>query len=274
MIASLSKYLTMQMPELYGKLSNQEFFLFTACDTLYFEEFAGPLINSVKKNTDLHIHLHIFNPSDEQIKYCESEPRVSITYEYVPLSLFENAAMRWSKAPTDIREKLKYDKIITAARKGKDLNLTVRLQKTYYACARFIRLFEILGPNQTVFAIDVDAVVRKPLPKFINDTDLYIHRIHGSKARFLAGGLYILNSRGVKFLQQYSLLLKNHIEGDYLYWGLDQDLLEETVKKFNYKELPMSLIDWEMHPESYIWTAKGIRKELEIFISEQKKYIS
>jgi hypothetical protein len=262
----------MQIPEIYGKFTNRDFFIFTACDTLYFDEFAKPLINSIKKNTDTNLHIHVFNPRDDQIKYCEDRSFISFTYEYVPLTLFENAASKWKVVPVDPEEKLKYDRIITAAKKGKDPDIIHRIQKTYYACARFVRLSEMINHTQTVFSIDIDAVVRKSIPTFSKDTALHIHRIHGPKSRFLAGGLCISNIKGHDFLKKYSQELKFHIETDNIYWGLDQDLIENTIKGFDYTELPKSLIDWEMNPNSVIWTAKGIRKELEIFISEQKKY--
>jgi hypothetical protein len=35
----------------------------------------------------------------------------------------------------------------------------------------------------------------------------------------------------------------------------------------------MSYIDWAMRGESAIWSAKGKRKELEIFKEEQRKYL-
>jgi hypothetical protein len=35
----------------------------------------------------------------------------------------------------------------------------------------------------------------------------------------------------------------------------------------------MSYIDWAMRAESAIWSAKGKRKELDIFKNEQQKYL-
>jgi len=34
----------------------------------------------------------------------------------------------------------------------------------------------------------------------------------------------------------------------------------------------MAYIDWEMQDHSYIWTAKGTRKDLAIFVNEKRKY--
>jgi hypothetical protein len=145
------------------------------------------------------------------------------------------------------------------------------MQKTYFACARFIRLAELLNDGQSVFSIDVDAVVRKQIPVLVAGPDLYIRK----NRQFLAGGVYLTGSNGSKtFLEQYSTLLSKSLTEDKIYWSLDQDILDVIVGRFKYTELPMSYIDWEMKDPSYIWTAKGTRKDHIIFINEQKKYLS
>jgi hypothetical protein len=58
-----------------------------------------------------------------------------------------------------------------------------------------------------------------------------------------------------------------------LYWFLDQLILDQIVPKYRKGLLPMSYIDWAMKPESPIWSAKGPRKELDIFKKEQQKYL-
>jgi hypothetical protein len=47
--------------------------------------------------------------------------------------------------------------------KGRDANVLERMQKTYYACARFIRLAQLFH-STTALCVDVDAVVRKSIP--------------------------------------------------------------------------------------------------------------
>ena len=122
--------------------------------------------------------------------------------------------------------------------------------------------------------MDIDAIFRKELPNLSNHVDFYIHKNKKSD-QFLAGGILLTGSdNSLKFLKEYAKLLRTEIENDYLYWSLDQDILDKIVPKYKYKELPFSMIDWDMKPDSYIWTAKGKRKELEIFVNEQKKYSS
>jgi hypothetical protein len=63
------------------------------------------------------------------------------------------------------------------------------------------------------------------------------------------------------------------MDQDDLYWFLDQIVLDQLVPQYHKGLLPMSYIDWAMRNESAIWSAKGKRKELEIFKQEQRKYI-
>ena len=167
-----------------------------------------------------------------------------------------------------------YQRTLTAMTKGKDRSIQERMMKTYFACARFVRLAELFS-NQQIIAIDVDAVVRSNFPPLLQDKDFYIHYISGKKARYLAGGLVLHpTASSQKFLEQYAHRLKEYFERDYVYWGLDQDLLDHIVPQYNHGQLPMSMIDWNMAPDSVVWTAKGTRKDDEKFLIEKKKYIS
>ena len=270
----MCKYLTMKLPDMIGSCKQSDTFFYTACDQHYFDDFAITLINSISCNTDIGVHVHIFNPREDQIEWCQKQPKVSFTYEYAPIDLFECSALRWKNVPADLTEKSFYDRTQNAMLKGHDANIQDRMQKTYFACARFIRFAEIFDATKTAVAIDVDAVVRKPLPILSDDHDFYIHYISGKRARYLAGGLYLLPTVACRdFLIEYSQQLQAYFEKDYVYWGLDQDLLDRIVPGYKTGQLPMSLIDWNMAPDSVIWTAKGTRKDAQAFVNEKKKYI-
>lgn len=263
----------MIIPKIQGNLSQDQFFIYIACDVHYFNNFGKSIINSIKQNSNCGIHVHLYNPSDDQIKYCENSDRVSLTYELVPLDLFEPAANRWLVEPTNAVDQLNYKRIITAMSKSDDVSIVERIQRTYYACARFIRLAELINSNTEILAIDADAIVRSNIPALPQTHDFYIHQITGPKARFLAGGIYLNgHNNGYNFITEYANVLKNYILSDTLHWGIDQDLLDGIVPNYNFGVLPMPYIDWNMSPDSYIWTAKGKRKEMPEFINEQMKY--
>jgi hypothetical protein len=264
----------MILPALQGSCTQQEFFIYAACDQKYFDEFGHEFIHSVQQNTDLGIHMHVFNPTTQQIKFCNTASRVSISYEEVTLDQFRPAALNWTEVPVDEPRKSQYDRTQNAMGKGQDASILERMQKTYYACARFIRLAQLFQSTPAL-CVDVDAVVRASIPVLKNTHDFYIHRITGKKARFLAGGLFLNPSNGTQqFLQEYAGQLMYYIKQDYMYWGLDQDLLDPIVPKYNFGPLPIEYIDWDMRDSSYIWTAKGTRKDLPTFVNEKKKYSS
>ena len=265
----------MNLPTLQGNLDQPGFFLYAAGDTEYFRDFGPSLIRSVQINTAHGLHLHLYNPTVEQIQYCRSQSQISLTYEYVDEDLFDTAAHAWQRPPSDPALLDRYRRIHTAMKKGGDSSLRQRIQRTYFACARFIRLAQLVKPTDVFFAMDIDAVVRQPVPDLSNLQDFYIHHISGRKARYLAGGMYFpRTNRGYEFLQQYATVLKQNIQQDSLYWGIDQDVLDTIVPGYRWGQLPEDYIDWEMQPRSFVWTAKGTRKNLEVFVNEQKKYIA
>ena len=265
----------MKLPPLQGNLDQDRFFMYAACDHEYFDQFGPTLIASIKQNTTCGVHLHLYNPSAEQIKYCRNQPRVSITFESATLELFEPASAPWLTPPEDPELLVTYKRIVNAMGKGNDTSIQQRIQRTYFACARFIRLQQLIHQNSSVLAIDVDAIVRGNIPVLSTDQDLYIHRIEKKNPRFLAGGIYLPGTySGYQFLKEYANALKNAIEQDTLHWGIDQDLLENIVPKYRWGAIPKELIDWEMSPTSCIWTAKGTRKSADIFVNELKKYKS
>jgi hypothetical protein len=265
----------MLMPPLHGKLDQSNFFIYAACDHDYFNDFGPALINSVLQNTQFGVHLHLYNPTPEQISYCNNRDRVSVTHEHAPIELFDVCAGQWATASADPELADRRRRILTAMTKGKDTSIQQRIQRTYFASARFIRLQQLIQPTAQALAIDVDAVVRKNLPALDAARDFYIHYISGRKARYLAGGLYLTGNAGsLDFLKEYAAMLKTNIEADNLYWGIDQDVLLDLVPKYQWGNLPSEYIDWQMQDSSYIWTAKGTRKDLEIFVNEKQKYIA
>ena len=264
----------MQMPLIHGSLQQSRYHIYTACDSEYFSSFGRTLINSIHANTDLGVHVHLFNPLPDQLEFC-SRKNISFTYETVNSDLFVTAGKRWNRAALNDLEQTQLDRTRTAMRKGHDRSILERMQKTYYACARFVRLAELFAQSVPVLSVDVDAVVRATPVALSDQHDFYIHQITGRKARILAGGIFLNPTAGSRnFLNAYAAEIKQCLSDDYIYWGLDQDILDRVVPKFNHGQLPSEYIDWNMLPNSYIWTAKGTRKELLSFVNESARYKS
>jgi hypothetical protein len=261
----------MLMPPLLGKLDQSSFFIFAAADAVYFDTHARALINSISINTPhLGCHIHIYNPRQDQIDFC-NRPGVSCTYEYPTDDQFAQVTTYWQT-----RSDFSNDRQRQQFKKGQTLGaqaLNQLIKQTYYACARFTRLAEILAPGQRCLAVDVDGLVRAPFDHNLGSADFYLYQ-KPKDGTHLAGAMLFNGTAGSSaFLQHYAHQLRDSIEQNDLYWFLDQFILDQLVPHYRSGLLPMSYIDWAMKPDSAIWSAKGKRKELDIFKHEQLKYL-
>jgi len=261
----------MNPPPLQGNLDQDQFFVFAAADTVYFDLHARPLINSIMTNAPgLGIHIHIYDPRPDQIEFCRSRAKVTCTHETLDDAGFQQAADYWMTRTvfSNERQQQMYKKGQKLGR-GELLRL---IRQTYYACGRFVRLAELLRPGQRCLSIDVDGLVRQPFEHQLGAQDFYLYE-KPKDGTHLAGAILFNGTAGShEFLQEYARQLRASMAKDDLYWFLDQFILDQLVPGYRMGLLPMSYIDWAMRPESAIWSAKGPRKELEIFKNEQRKY--
>lgn len=262
----------MQISPIQGNLSQSGFFIYAAADTVYFDVHARPLINSVLRNTRDHgVHIHIYDPRPDQLQFC-SQSRVSCSYEYVDQAGANHATQSWLSRQdfSNERQRQMHKKAINL----EPADFKKLILQTYYACVRFIRLEQLLSKHQRCLAIDVDGLVRAKFEDALGDHDFYLYE-KPKDGSYLAGAMLFNGLKGSRrFLQEYSEHLRASIEQDDIYWFLDQVLLDRVVPNYNRGLLPMSYIDWAMRPESAIWSAKGKRKELDIFKQEQQRYLS
>jgi hypothetical protein len=161
-------------------------------------------------------------------------------------------------------------------KKGQKLGraeLSTLIHQTYYACTRFVRLAELIRPGQRCLSIDVDGLVRNRFTDQLGLEDFYLYE-KPKDGTHLAGALLLNGTAGThEFIKKYAGQIRLSIEQDDIYWFLDQILLDQLVPHYQKGLLPMSYIDWAMRAESAIWSAKGKRKELDIFKNEQQKYL-
>ena len=267
----------MILPPLEGNLSQSDFFIYAAADTTYFDLYGRTLINSVIKNTQYGVHLHVYNPTAEQIEFCQRHDRVSMTWEYINQASFDSAVKFWTSPslpePFLSRRKRMLGTKVVDKTLSLDSNVQQWLLKTYYACMRFVRLPQILQPGSKFLAIDVDGLVRQPFDyRFADSRDFYLHE--KEKGGHLAGAILCTGSNpSMKFIKHLAQVIQQEIEQDNIFWFLDQWALDQIVNGYNKGYLPIDYIDWYMNPASAIWSAKGKRKDLEVFKQEQRKYL-
>jgi hypothetical protein len=262
----------MNIPTLQGNLDQPKFFIYAVADAVYFDIHARPLINSIQTNTPEHgVHIHIYDPRPDQIDFCRSRPNVTCSYEHTDEAEFQRVTDLWlTRTQFDNERQRQMHK---KGQRIKREELTKLIRATYYACMRFVRLAQVLRPGQRCLELDVDGLVRAPFKTDLGEDDFYLYEKPKDRTH-LAGAILFNGKNGShEFLQSYGATIRSAIEHDNIYWFLDQVVLDQLVPQYRKGLLPMSYIDWAMRPESAIWSAKGPRKELEIFKNEQQKYL-
>jgi hypothetical protein len=261
----------MKMPPLLGNLDQDRFFIYAAADTVYFDLHAKPLIKSIITNTpEFGVHVHIYNPRPDQVDFCRNIDGVTCSYETTTESEFQHAADYWLSRTQFVNDR--QQQMFKKGQKQGRSELLTLIKQTYYACTRFVRLAELLRPGQRCLSIDVDGLVRGQFTDQLGPQDFYLYE-KPKDGTHLAGAILFNGTDGShRFLQEYAGRLRSSIGEDDLYWFLDQVVLDQLVPQYHKGLLPMSYIDWAMRDESAIWSAKGKRKELEVFKQEQGKY--
>ncbi len=262
----------MKLAKISGSINFDSFFIYSAANSEYYELFGKSFINSILRNTSYKVHIHLFNPSPK-LEILRDQ-RVSYSYEIFSENYLIDLKKKYTKTqPINERKKhilrmlyvkniKKYDQI--------ELIIGEQISKAYYACVRFIRLYELIK-NQSVLCLDIDCIVRKDFK--INVEREEIHIYGSPELNDFKAGTILITEHGHSFLKQFSNLLEQNILNDYLYWFLDQDILSFIVQNYNYKLLNKSFIDWEFNEDSIIWQAKGMRKDDDIFVNTQRNYV-
>lgn len=263
----------MNLPPIQGGLNQNDFFFYVAADAVYFDRFGRPLINSIERNSPHGIHVHLYNPSSEQLDFCHAHARVSVSWEMLASDQFDSALAFWSQPNLPEPYHGRRNKMLGLKQFTDCTNLGSWIYKTYYACMRFVRLAEIVIEPQRFLEIDIDGLVRSNFPTTFDDDRYDFYLYEKSKGGHLAGAiLYTEKPQALEFIQELARTIRAEIERDNIYWFLDQHSLDAVIPRFRRGLLPISYIDWHMAPDSAIWSAKGKRKELEVFQKELEKY--
>lgn len=264
----------MKMPHLYGNFPQNEVVFFCAADEHYFNIHARPLISSIRQNFSHPIHFHLYNPSDNTKNFCEKH-QISYSFEYFDEKLVDTA-FRVYQVPSADWEMLR--------RRGKMLGvgdpiekLRNELVRTYYACARFVRLYELLSKPTYIVMLDTDSLVRMSFALFEKDYDIHIfeknHKKHVPYKQHLASTIFYTGTQGsFDLIRDHSNLIKEEFDLDSFYWFLDQETLDIAIQKYRKKPLNLMYVDFNMGSSSYIWCAKGKRKNTETWLTEISKY--
>jgi hypothetical protein len=245
--------------------------VFTAADSKYFHMFGTEFVYSFSRMGH-DVHVHLVNPDEkchDLAKKLKSVCRTKVTF---------------SHEVTDIQQYRK---------DGED--------DTYYTCARWIKLPEILESAGEVMVLDIDCMARKPFVFPHNENLGFYPRFDNEDSNMkILGGIFYITKEKIKLANRIKdSILKNPME-----YYVDQIVLHEELKneteyfKFDDDFCAGDVVDagcnrflggdcvigidgelTNFNENSIIWTGKGLLKfkhpqYLELFEYWQKEFQS
>lgn len=262
------------MPQLLGNPPKDSKIFFCAADEVYFNLHAKPLIASIKQNSTFPIHFHLYNPSNQTKIFCD-QANITYSFENFDQNLVDRAFGIYQVPSADWEMLRRRGKMLGV---GDNIDkLRTELIRTYYACARFVRLYEILEKPTYVIMLDADSLVRKPFMLPSTDYDIHIfeknHKKHVPYQQHLASTIFYTGTQGsFNLIRDHANLILEEFSMDTFYWFLDQETLDVAIQKYHKKPLNLMYVDFNMDPVSYIWCAKGKRKNDQTWIREVTKF--
>lgn len=157
--------------------------------------------------------------------------------------------------------------------------LDIKDLRSFYASYRFLNLPKMLLEYPELLVIDVDAIVNKPVTiptgydfgLYLREPDPNLSEYEREGMRVAAGAVYV--TRGAqKFVKE----IQNYMMTNSLQWFVDQRAIWEAYQKcqdLKFYQIPKSLIDWDFNPDSMIFTAKGPRKDSQVWKDITSAYI-
>jgi hypothetical protein len=164
----------------------------------------------------------------------------------------------------------------------------VEQRRTYYACARFIRLNEILPDITTsILCIDADSLFVNPIDLNFSDksqAELCIIRrdLAEQVPDFMAvanGTIWLKPTPLIKSLvANVACEISRAFMDGSANWYLDQIVMGKEINNPDYINSVFNLkkkyADWDFHDASIIWSGKGSRKLLDMRFSMLQKLLS
>lgn len=229
------------LPEINGefpRVGADRFVVMTACDQVYFREFALALAKSFDVNAPgRSLHIHLYDPNGET----------------------EHDVQK-------LRQNLRNTELT--------LSWEVALFKTpsYYASIRFLRLLEILHvTGGAVFCIDADSLIRRDIGGILQraahaDIGAWTRWTTPSLANKMRGGAIFARGTPAAFdyFGRVAAYLGTCLRNGNLPWWTDQSTLYIAYRMMGFlgepialASLPDELLDKHLDPASAVWTAVG-----------------
>lgn len=234
--------------------------LFSACDTGYVDH-AVSLIRSVDVfSPGFAFLLHVVNPSEAALERLQTlaaglrNTRLWVSTESIDLSALSDEARR-----------------------------------TYYACARFFRLAELVPQIKTpVLSLDADSLILNPIDQnFTDKPDAEICLVRRDQKddgveehlAVATGTIWIRPcKRTIQFMQSVSDGIAGAFAAGEAGWYLDQLVFKRQMTAFGERfpiyNIKTKYADWHFKPDSIVWAGKGPRKFSDLRYVLLKKSLS
>lgn len=251
--------------------------IFTGGDTKFWNRFGKSFVKSFKHfNPDKTVHVHIFDPTDNDLKELESLT-CNYSFEYTDqteiVELVENAKMSLESVIPDEAHKwqlkscMKYFDDIPDMQ-GKLLKL---MKFTKFASTRFIRLSEMWDGNCPVLAYDMDTICMGN----INFSGVFKNQ--NQSCLVVKGGRFVVSLVGFQnnslMLKEWATHLSKAFETKKVYGFLDQDTFVNLSTIYPVNKVERLYCDHtNKNAHSIVITGKGAMKESEMFLNLVDKW--
>lgn len=220
--------------------------VYTLADPVYWRRYAAALLSSIMHNTDHCLHIHMVNPSREQV------------------------------AQAKLWQEICQGRFTVSA----DHDVAAGSYSTWWGAQRFIKAAE--QQWQQILIVDIDSVFRKNMPWPKDDVVFYPEIANTDvPGRKVAAGCTFVNDRARELLQCYVRLAESQ---DLRKAYADQIVLENSIRETAHNKtwLKMrtwdrSVMGWHNEPNAVIWTGRNadnaITTQANLWQSRVKKWI-
>lgn len=220
-----------------------------ACDSVYVAH-AISLVRSIEVfSPGETIILHVINPSDEALQQLDVLGR-----------------------------QLKKTRLVVSRERIALGSITDMQRKTYYACARFLRLAELMQASACDFLVlDADSMVVAPIERDFSDkpeAEVCLRRrdLEGPVSEHLAvaaGSVWVRSTPSARlFVQAIAADIQTAFTDGAAAWHLDQIILKRRIDDelipVQVRNIKSKYADWDFRDDSVIWQGKGTRKYLDL----------
>ena len=225
--------------------------VFAACDDGYYARFATDFLFSAEDTGHRHrIHLHLYAPSAQTLAHVAAL-RQGLQHTQLTYSWEDEGYRRYG-----------IDDVI------------------YFAAARFIMIHHLLQACRCpVLGVDIDGFIHRPLDgafDLIGQADVTLHFRSEERRvwrRILAAAVGLNPTEaGLLFCEraarciQASLRLRPDFHTDQTVLYHMYRFARRWLPLIRWQHLPLSLVDYDFGDDSFIWTAKGPRKDDASFV--------